>query len=424
MNNFDTIKFQDGDFEMDVNVSLEDNNIWLTIDEMANIFSKGRSAITKQINSLFRKDELEKGGMCAKMEHMVPSLNRTYTKTYYNLDVVNSISIKLKSNRGKLLQECLNNYLNSNLEFDNSNQIIIYNNGSLSLPVTISPEEETVWLAVKDIAKLFDTTTNNIYMHVKNIIEEGEISLDSVCKDSLLTQRTLKQIDSVGADGKTYLIVHYNLDMILAIGYRVKSKTAIEFRKWVTSVLKSYMLKGYSIDTNRLIAALENDFHFKEELKKVIERIDKLEKSVFPKPIKDKTFVDALPFDVHVVLADLFSTAKKSVIIIDPFCDITPLKYLKNLPKQIEKTIIQSRKGYLTEEDINSFKLSYGELSIFRSNDFHNRYLIIDNNQFYDLGASFNRMDKIFSITKLENEEDIQKLKSQIEEIINHECLE
>ena len=185
---------------------------------------------------------------------MVPSLNRTYTKTYYNLDVINSISIKLKSNRGKLLQECLNSYLKSNLKFDNSNQIIIYNNGSLSLPVTISPEEDTAYLNLGQIAELFDTTQPNIAMHIKNIVEEGELTLEATHKYFLYVQpeggRQIKR-----------KIEHFNLDMILSIGYRVKSKNAIGFRRWTANILKGCMLKKYCLDANRLIVVLEHNFN-------------------------------------------------------------------------------------------------------------------------------------------------------------------
>ena len=184
MNNFDTIKFQDGDFEMDINVSLKDNNIWLTQSQLATLFGKTRPAITIQLNSLMS----EKGkNIYAPDKNFYISADisnisaeiidvETHRKNkVYNLDIILKLGEKFKSDRGIKLKELLDQYLQTT--YPENNEIIIYNNSSLSLPVKISPEEETVWLAVRDIAKLFDTTTSNIYMHIKNIVEEGEIDL-------------------------------------------------------------------------------------------------------------------------------------------------------------------------------------------------------------------------------------------------------
>ena len=403
MNNFDTIKFQDGDFEMDVNVSLEDNNIWLTIDEMANIFSKGRSAITKQINSLFRKDELEKGGMCAKMEHMVPSLNRTYTKTYYNLDVINSISIKLKSNRGKLLQECLNNYLNSNLEFDNSNQIIIYNNGSLSLPVTISPKEDTVYLNQNQIAELFDTTQPNIAMHIKNIVEEGELTLEATHKYFLLVQNE-------GGRSIRRSVDYYNLDMILSIGYRVKSKNAIMFRRWVTNILKQYLLKGYVLNNDRISISVDNFVKLENNIKDLESRMTNIEENMFVKPVKEKVFFNGQYFDSYLFINSIFELARDSVVLIDSYFDLSGLDFFRKVKMNVKKTVVLSKKAKLTNRDVDEFKKEYGSIDIVESNVFHDRYIFIDESICYWLGPSLNRLDKVFSIVRFEDKNIIDLL--------------
>ena len=129
-----------------------------------------------------------------------------------------------------------------------SNETIVYNNGIVRLDVNIEPINDTVWLNVNQMALLFDTSTDNIYLHIKNIYEEGELE-DSVTEESSTTQKELLQKAS---DGKTYLTKLYNLDVILAVGYRVKGKRAIEFRRWASSVLKQYLLKGYVVDNNRV----------------------------------------------------------------------------------------------------------------------------------------------------------------------------
>ena len=98
--------------------------------------------------------------------------------------------------------------------------------------------EETVWLSQAQMAELFSTTRNNITLHISNIFKEGELEYDSVCKDSLLT----------ASDGKKYKTKLYNLDVIISVGYRVKSLRGTQFRQWALKVLKDYLLKGYSIN--------------------------------------------------------------------------------------------------------------------------------------------------------------------------------
>lgn len=124
---------------------------------------------------------------------------------------------------------------------DTNNQIAIYiaENGQTQIDVKI--KNDTVWLTQESMAKVFNTTTANINMHIKNILKEGELDKNSTIKDFLI----------VRTEGKRKVsrqIVHYNLDMILSVGYRVKSKTATQFRIWATKTLKDYLLQGYVIN--------------------------------------------------------------------------------------------------------------------------------------------------------------------------------
>ncbi len=123
-----------------------------------------------------------------------------------------------------------------------NSDIIIYigNGGDPTIQVRV--ENETVWLNQAQLAELFGTSRPNITMHIKNIFDEGELVENSVCKDFLLT----------AADGKEYLTKHYNLDLIISIGYRVKSQIATHFRQWATARLREYMIKGFAMDDERL----------------------------------------------------------------------------------------------------------------------------------------------------------------------------
>ena len=119
----------------------------------------------------------------------------------------------------------------------NTSEIILYQPDS-SIRLEVRMEEETVWLTQAQMAMLFETSRNNITLHIKNIFKEGELEETAVCKDFLLT----------AADGKKYKTKLYNLDVIISVGYRVKSKWGTRFRIWANKVLKEYLLRGYAIN--------------------------------------------------------------------------------------------------------------------------------------------------------------------------------
>ena len=123
-----------------------------------------------------------------------------------------------------------------------NNEVIIYNLPDGKTKIDVKMHEETVWLTQNQMAELFQTTIRNIGMHIKNIFEEGELEENSVRKDYFLT----------AADGKKYKTKHYNLDVIISVGYRVKSHIGTKFRIWALAILKEYMIKGFSMDDERL----------------------------------------------------------------------------------------------------------------------------------------------------------------------------
>ena len=120
--------------------------------------------------------------------------------------------------------------------------IILYNTEDGKASVKLYTENNTVWLSQAQMAELFNTTKQNISLHIRNVFKEGELLKDSVVKDYLTT----------AADGKQYLVTYYNLDVILAVGFRVRSPRGTQFRKWANSTLKEFLLKGYLLDSDRL----------------------------------------------------------------------------------------------------------------------------------------------------------------------------
>lgn len=128
-----------------------------------------------------------------------------------------------------------------------SNEVVIFKNGELELEVTVSENRENVWLSQDQMATLFEVDRSRVTRHIKNIYDDNELVENSTCAENALVQ----------TEGKRKVkrtIKIYNLDMILAVGYRVKSPNGIIFRKWATSILKDYMIKGYAINQKRLDA--------------------------------------------------------------------------------------------------------------------------------------------------------------------------
>lgn len=124
------------------------------------------------------------------------------------------------------------------------NDIVIFKNGELELEVSVSENRENIWLTQKQIASLFNKDRRTITRHIQNIYKDDELDQKSVCS----------YFEHTASDGKKYTVQYYNLDMILAVGYRVKSPNGIIFRKWATSILKDYMIKGYALNKKRLEA--------------------------------------------------------------------------------------------------------------------------------------------------------------------------
>ena len=122
------------------------------------------------------------------------------------------------------------------------NELVIFETADNEIKLDVPVEGETVWLTQAQMTQLFETSKQNVSLHINNCFREGELDKDSVVKDFLTTAK----------DGKNYKTKYYNLDVIISVGYRVKSKRGVEFRKWANSILKQYILQGYAVNHNRI----------------------------------------------------------------------------------------------------------------------------------------------------------------------------
>ena len=241
---------------------------------------------------------------------------------------------------------------------------------------------ETIWLTQQQISVLFGTKRPAITKHISNIYSSGELDKESTC--SIL--------EHMGNEGRQrYATMYYNLDIILAVGYRVNSFNATQFRKWATKVLKDYLIKGYSV--NNRLERLE------QRVTKTEEKIDFFVRTALP-PVEG-VFYNGQIFDAYVFATDLIKTAKKDIILIDNYIDESVLLMLSKRNAKVHATIITQSNSRTTLLDIEKYNAQYQPIEIKKSDLIHDRFLIIDK-EVYHIGASLKDLGKkLFAFSKM-----------------------
>ena len=284
-------------------------------------------------------------------------------------------------------------------------EIVKFENNGISLDVNVSPTEETVWLSLNEMCTLFGRDKSVISRHIKSIFKEGELDENQVVAKNATT----------ASDGKTYNVVYYDLEMIISVGYRVKSKNGIIFRKWANSVLKQYLLKGYVINEDRLILYESNINELKSSVEQINKRLTNVENKIGNNDIKESIFFGGEYFDARSFLKQLFSKAQKTITLIDAYADLKALDYLKTKKDNVTINLFVSSKSKLSQDDVDSFNKEYGGLFLYYSEMFHDRFIIIDGMLLYHLGTSLNYAgNKTFAITMIEDESILHAITEKI----------
>ena len=262
-------------------------------------------------------------------------------------------------------------------------EIILYQPDE-AVKLEVRLEDETVWLTQEQIADLFGTKRPAITKHLNNIYKSGELDVDSTC--SIL--------ERMGNDCKQrYTTKYYNLDAILSIGYRVNSKNATLFRKWVNSVLKDYLLKGYSI--NKRLSELERT------VAQHTEKIDFFVRTALP-PVEG-VFYNGQIFDAYKLATDLVKSARRSIVLIDNYVDETVLLMLSKRSVGVSATIYTQRITQQLQLDLDRHNSQYPPIDIRTYRDSHDRFLIVDETDVYHIGASLKDLGKkMFAFSKLD----------------------
>lgn len=264
--------------------------------------------------------------------------------------------------------------------------IVVYNNGELELKVPVN--DETIWLTQKQLGELFDVEVNTVNYHIKNIYKQNELVKS-------LTIRKIRIVQKEGNRDVERDVEHYNLDLIISIGYRVNSITATKFRKWATSVLKEYIVNGYAINEHKMteqrLSLLEDDI---ATIKSHIQN-NTLE-------LKQGIFYNGEIFDAYVFISNIIKSAKNSIVLIDNYIDDSILSLLSKNPN-ITIIIYTQTISKPLHLDIQKYNKQYKNLIVKKTNIFHDRFIIVDNSQVYHSGASLKDLgNKVFAFSKIE----------------------
>jgi hypothetical protein len=260
------------------------------------------------------------------------------------------------------------------------NQIILYQAENETTSLEVRLEDETVWLTQNQIIELFDSSKANISEHITNIFRSGELK-------ELATVRKIRTVQIEGNRKVSRELLHYNLDMIISIGYRVNSIRGTQFRIWANQVLKDYLLKGHAV--NHRIDKLETEMH---DVKNKLNEVDFHIKTALPP--SEGIFFNGQIFDAYVFVTDLIKSAKQSVILIDNYVDETVLTMLAKRNKKVSATIYTARITKQLTLDLQKHNQQYPNIDVKIYKNSHDRFLIIDEKHVYHIGASLKDLGK------------------------------
>ena len=270
-----------------------------------------------------------------------------------------------------------------------NNEIIIYRPNELAEHIEVRLEDETVWLTQVQMAALFGQTKQNISLHINNCFKEGELEKKATVKESLTVQKE-------GNRNVKRKLEYYNLDIIISVGYRVKSKQGTQFRIWATNVLRDYLLKGYAL--NQRMNRIENTVeHLADKVNEISFQIKSTELPT------QGVFFDGQVFDAYELASKIIRSAKKSIVLIDNYIDESTLTHLSKKTKAVKVLLLTKTISKQLTLDLKRANEQYGEFELRNFNKSHDRFLIIDHTEVYHLGASLKDLGKKwFAISKMD----------------------
>ena len=261
-----------------------------------------------------------------------------------------------------------------------SNEIVLYQSNELTERIEVRLEEDTVWLSRQQLALLFGRDVKTIGKHINNVFTEGELLKDS-------TVANFATVQNEGGRTVERQIEYYNLDVIISVGYRIKSKQGTQFRIWATQVLRDYLLKGYAL--NQRMNRIENS------VEHLAEKIDAISLQIQSTEIANQgIFFDGQVFDAYELTCKIIRSAQKSLVLIDNYIDESTLTHLSKKEKGVKVSLFTKNISKQLALDIKKVNEQYGGFEAKTFSKSHDRFLIIDNTEIYHLGASLKDLGK------------------------------
>ncbi len=380
------IKFEDGDFSLDVNVSTDDETVWLSQEQIAELYQKSRSTITGHINNILSKGELigsTSVGISDRTNHRPAKI--------YNLDMITAIGYRIKSSRTTKFKEWALNEIEKLKSQNNQKMVLsqynLFNYDEIKLNVNVDPDKDTVWLNKNQLIILFDTTRQNLEYHISNIYSQNELVEEATCKKILQVQMEDNR-EVTRTNGL------YNLDMIISLGFRINSKRGIIFRQWANRILKQYLLKGSVVNEERCLSCTSNIITLQNKVESIESKINNIKTDIYSE--NSKAFFEGEIVEPYTFIRHIFFLAKENLTITDFYADNYLISMLKDIKVNI--TIVTSSSSYLNKLDLPN------NINVVYDNDIHGRYIFIDDKYVYALDNSFNNIGKKkFVIMKLDN---------------------
>jgi len=284
------------------------------------------------------------------------------------------------------------------------NEIILYRPDELTEHIEVMLENETVWLNRQQMALLFGRDVKTLGKHINNVFSEGELTATA-------TVAKFATVQNEGGRKVERQVEYYNLDVIISVGYRVKSKQGTQFRIWATNILRDYLLKGYAL--NQRMNRIENNV---EDLS---QKVNEISLQIKTQEIPNQgVFFDGQIFDAHELASRIIRSAKKSIVLIDNYIDENTLTHLAKKDKEVNVLLLLKSINNQLQLDIKKANAQYGIFSAKTFTQSHDRFLVVDGKEVYHLGASLKDLGrKWFAFSKLEAK-SVDGIMNEIKELI------
>lgn len=287
-----------------------------------------------------------------------------------------------------------------------NNEIILYQSDELPERIEVRIQFDTVWLNRQQISDLFNRDIKTIGKHINNVFSEGELEKSA-------TVANFATVQNEGERRVERQIEFYNLDVVISVGYRVKSKQGTQFRIWATKVLREYLLKGYAL--NQRMARIENSVeHLTGKVNEISLQIQSTELPT------QGVFFEGQIFDAYALASKIIRSAKKSIVLIDNYLDENTITHLSKKGKNVSVFLLTKNTNRQLILDIQKANGQYCNFELKKFDKSHDRFLIVDHTVVYHLGASLKDLGKKwFAFSKM----DKSSVETILQAIANAEAL-